>query len=128
MDLAAVLRAINGRLDYLLGPDHLIGHAWLMGVRDGETLDEAMAFKIVPLLRGVLPRGPRPVCERCSAGGDGFLRRERLDPPPGLEELGEERHRYVDRYYEDDPGGRGYAWEAYDELIRGAGAARAAEA
>ena len=127
VDLAAVLRAINDRLEYLLGPDHLVGHAWLMGVRDGETLDDAMAFKIVPLLREYFHEDLERV--RAVLGGrDGFLRRERLDPPPGLEELGEERHRHVDRYFEDDPGGRGYAWEAYDELVRGAGAARTAEA
>ena len=124
VDLAALLRAINGRLEYLLGPDHRIGHAWLMGVGDGVALNEAMAFKIVPLLREYFHEDLERV-RAVLGGGDGFLRRETLDPPPGLEELGEERHRHVDRYFEDDPG---YAWEAYHEAIHGAAAARASGA
>ena len=127
VDLAALLRAINDRLEYLLGPDHLIGHAWLMGVHDGETLDEAMAFKILPLLREYFHEDLDRV-RAVLGGGDGFLRRERLEPPPDLEEPGEERYRHVDRYFEDDPGGRGYAWEAYDELVRGAAPAPAPDA
>lgn len=122
VDLAAVLRAMNDRLEYLLGPDHLIGHAWLMGVRDGASLDRAMAHKVIPLLREYFHEDLERV-RAVLGGGDGFLRRERLRPPPGLEEAGEERHRHVDVYEEDDGAGHGYPWEAYEELIHGAGSA-----
>ena len=122
VDLAAVLRAMNDRLEYLLGPDHLIGHAWLMDAREGASLDRAMAHKVIPLLREYFHEDLERV-RAVLGGGDGFLRRVRLRPPPGLEEEGEERHRYVDAYEDDDGTGHGYPWEAYDELIHGAGSA-----
>lgn len=114
VDLAAVLCALNDRLEYLLGPDHLIGHAWLMGVQHGDVLDEVMAHKVIPLLREYFHDDLNRV-RAVLGGGDGFLRRERLAPPPGLDEPGEERHRFVDRHAEDGF----YEWEAYDQLIHG---------
>ncbi len=53
IDVARMLRTINGRLELLLDRDHLIGHAYFMPVRDDptiETLKSVFAMNIVPLL------------------------------------------------------------------------------
>jgi 5-methylcytosine-specific restriction protein B len=48
-----MLRAINARLEVLLDRDHLIGHAYFMGLRAEPTIDklkETFAMNILPLL------------------------------------------------------------------------------
>jgi hypothetical protein len=50
LDLAAILRAMNERLRYLLDREHQIGHAWLFGVRSLADLRERFAGRILPLL------------------------------------------------------------------------------
>ncbi|MEQ9694118.1 AAA family ATPase [Shimia sp. SDUM112013] len=95
IDLAAVLTAINQRLEYLIGPDHLIGHAWMMGARDIAHLDDIMANKVIPLLREYFHEDLGRV-RAVLGGGDAFLHRVELTAPPGLDEgYGETRYRYV---------------------------------
>ena len=50
VNLPAVLRAINERIEYLKDRDHLIGHAWLMKAKNRESLDNIMRNKIIPLI------------------------------------------------------------------------------
>jgi len=112
--LSGVLRTINQRIEYMLGPDHLIGHGWFMDAPDRMAVDATMAYKVIPLLREYF----HDDLERVRAilgGGDGFLRRIRLTPPPGLEDDGfDERYRYEDAYGPD-----GYSDSAWQELIAG---------
>lgn len=51
LDLAAMLLTINNRLEALLSKDHVIGHAWLMGITDLHELQTAFKNKILPLLQ-----------------------------------------------------------------------------
>lgn len=53
IDVARMLRVINGRLELLLDRDHLIGHAYFMPVRDDPTIEALKAvfsMNILPLL------------------------------------------------------------------------------
>lgn len=121
LDLGEVLKAINDRLEWFVGPDMLIGHAWLMGVRTGEDLDAVMANKVIPLLREYFHEDLGRV-RAVLGGGDGFLRREPILAPPGMtDEFADERWRYVDCYRANGC----YEWSAYEELITGNGAASA---
>ncbi len=51
IDLAALLEALNARLDYLLGPEHLLGHAYLAGLADFDALERRLRERVLPLLR-----------------------------------------------------------------------------
>lgn len=53
VDVEAMLRTINHRIELLLDRDHLIGHAHLMAVKEEPTIDklkEVFAQSIIPLL------------------------------------------------------------------------------
>ena len=114
IDVRAALAAINDRLEWFLGPDQLIGHAWLMSSETKEDLDAAMAKKIIPLLREYFHEDLSRV-RAVLGGGDGFLRRQTIKAPPGIDDFGEERYRYADVYALDG----GYAAAAYEEVVHG---------
>ena len=110
VNLPAVLRAMNERLEWLIDRDHLIGHAWLMRARSREDVDRIMRSKIIPLIAEYFYDDWRKV--RAVLGGtEDFVQRERLDPPPGLEDKGEERHRWTPQ--------ERFAGDAYERLVRG---------
>ena len=110
IDLPAVLRAVNARLEWLLGRDHLIGHAWLMGAKTREDVDRVMRRKIVPLVAEYFYDDWAKV-RAVFGGGDDFVRREPLAAPPGLDDAGEERHRWTVRDRFEDG--------AYERLVAG---------
>ena len=84
IDLPNVLRAMNKRLDWLLGRDHLIGHAWLMKAKNKECIDRTMRRKIIPMLAEYFHEDWNKV--RAVLGGtNDFVRREELKPPRGLD-------------------------------------------
>lgn len=49
--LGELLGTINDRIEVLLGRDHLIGHAYLMGVTDLPSLADSFRLRILPLLQ-----------------------------------------------------------------------------
>ena len=120
IDLPAVLRAVNERLEYLIDRDHLIGHAWLMGAKTKAGVDHIMRRKIIPLIAEYFHDDWNKVRAVLGGAGD-FVSRERLSPPPGLDDdTGEERYRWTVRdSFEND---------AYDRLISGAAMDAEAEA
>ena len=110
LDLPAVLQAMNDRLEWLVGRDQLIGHAWFLGAKSREAVDEVMRRKVIPLIAEYFYDDWEKV--RAVLGGtDAFVQREKLKPPPGLEGEGETRYRWTVR--NDFPPG------AYEELIAG---------
>ena len=111
VDLPAVLKTINDRLEYLIDRDHLIGHAWLMNTSTKADVDGIFRRKIIPLVAEYFYDDWRKV--RAVLGNtDDFVRGERLAAPPGLyEEDVEERFRWTVR--ED------FAADAYRRLISG---------
>ena len=116
VDLPKVLRAINERLEWLHDRDHLIGHAWFMSASDREGIDRIMRNKIIPLIAEYFYDDWRKV-QAVLGGGNHFVRRRKLDPPPDLgDEAGDDRYRWTIRDPFDD--------DAYDRLISGTGAAK----
>ena len=110
VNLPAVLSAMNRRLEWLIDRDHLIGHAWLMTARSREDVDRIMRSKIVPLIAEYFYDDWMKV--RAVLGGtDDFVQSERLDPPPGLDDTGEERYRWTPR--------EEFADDAYERLVSG---------
>ena len=112
IDLPAVLRVINERLEYLVDRDHLIGHAWLMGARTKADVDRIMRHKIIPLIAEYFYDDWQKV-QAVLGGTDGFVQGEPLNRPQGLDgtDAGEDRRRWTvrDEFKED----------AYDRLIAG---------
>ena len=110
VDLPAVLRAMNDRLEWLVGRDRLIGHAWFLKAKSREAVDEVMRRKVIPLIAEYFYDEWEKV--RAVLGGtDAFVRGEKLEPPPDLDGGGEKRSRWTVR--EPFPEG------AYEELIAG---------
>lgn len=115
VDVASVLESINSRLEWFLGTDQLIGHAWLMGATTLPELDTVMSNKIMPLLREFFHEDLDRV-RAVLGGGDRFLRRDKIPTPPGIDDYGEERWKFVDRYLSEGS----YGLAAYAEAITGA--------
>ena len=111
IDLPAVLRSINERLEWLIDRDHQIGHAWLMNAETREDVDRIMRHKIIPLIAEYFYDDWKKV--RAVLGGTGdFVERKSLNPPPGLDdETGEERYRWTVR--------ESFGDTAYDILVSG---------
>jgi 5-methylcytosine-specific restriction protein B len=51
IDCAALLTAINNRIEYLIDADHCIGHGYLVGCNTNALVIERMVRKVIPLLR-----------------------------------------------------------------------------
>ncbi|GHB54956.1 McrB family protein [Persicitalea jodogahamensis] len=51
IDLRALLRTMNKRIEALYDRDHTLGHAYFLGLKTYEDLCEAFRGKIIPLLR-----------------------------------------------------------------------------
>ena len=96
-------------MEWLLGRDHLIGHAWFMRAESRADVDEVMRRKVIPLIAEYFYDDWDKV--RAVLGGtDDFVHGETLKPPPGLGG-GERRRRWTVRSdFPDD---------AYDKLIAG---------
>lgn len=114
VDVALVLERLNSRLEWFLGPDQLIGHAWFIRAKSLSDLDAVMANKIIPLLREYFHEDLNRV-RAVLGGGDGFLQRQKIPTPPGIDDYGEDRFRFLDQYAIRNS----YGQAAYLEVING---------
>ena len=112
INLPAVLRAINERLEYLVDRDHLIGHAWLMDARTKADVDRIMRRKIIPLIAEYFYDDWQKV-QAVLGGADDFVQGKPLKPPPRLDgmDAGEGHRRWTVQTE--------FAEGAYDRLISG---------
>ncbi len=110
VDLPSVLGVMNDRLEWLVGRDHLIGHAWFLNAESREAVDKVMRHKVIPLIAEYFYDDWEKV--RAVLGGtDAFVLGQKLNPPPDLDGGGEKRYRWTVR----EPFSEG----AYEELIAG---------
>ena len=116
IDLPEVLRVMNERLEWLIDRDHLIGHAWLMKARTKKDVDRVMRHKIIPLIAEYFYDDWEKV-HAVLGGTDDFVEGQPLDPPPGLDDMGEKRYRWAVR--------QEFSEAAYDGLVKGPSASSA---
>lgn len=108
--LSQALSTINNRLEYMLGPDHLIGHGYFIASETRQEIDRVMAHKVIPLLREYFHEDLDRV--RAILGGtDGFLKRSELTAPPGLDDVYETRYRFEDQFK------NGYPDQSWIDLV-----------
>ena len=112
IDLVAVLRTINKRLEYLIDRDHLIGHAWLMEADTKAKIDDIMRHKIIPLIAEYFYDDWQKV-QAVLGGTNHFVAGKELNRPPGLGagEVDEERQSWVVQ--------KPFLDGAYDSLLSG---------
>jgi hypothetical protein len=82
IDLVRALTTINQRIEYLIDREHRIGHAFFIGCKTAGDVDAAMRDKVIPLLQEYFFEDWSRIH---AVLGDGFVREDKLDPPPGIE-------------------------------------------
>ena len=82
INLVRVLTTINQRIEYLIDREHRIGHAFFIGCETVEQVHAAMRDKVIPLLQEYFFEDWGRIH---AVLGDGFIREDKLDPPPGFE-------------------------------------------
>lgn len=82
IDLVRTLTTINQRIEYLIDREHRIGHAFFIGCDTTDDVNAAMRNKVIPLLQEYFFEDWSRIH---AVLGDGFIREDKLDPPPGIE-------------------------------------------
>ena len=82
IDLVRALTTINQRIEYLIDREHRIGHAFFIDCETAGDVDAAMRDKVIPLLQEYFFEDWSRIH---AVLGDGFVREDKLDPPPGIE-------------------------------------------
>ncbi|KVE73707.1 AAA family ATPase [Burkholderia vietnamiensis] len=85
IDLRALLKAMNDRIDYLYDRDHTIGHAYFVTVKSKRDLDSVFRRKVIPLLQEYFYEDWSKVCLVLNDTTAGRFISSRTDIPNGLE-------------------------------------------
>lgn len=86
VELRAMLKAMNDRIEYLYDRDHTIGHAYFMGVDSLEKLQRLFRHKIIPLLQEYFYEDWAKV-RLALNDNDGAFIEKNDDVPKGLESV-----------------------------------------
>lgn len=86
VDLRAMLKTMNNRIEYLYDRDHTIGHAYFMGVDSLEKLQRLFRHKIIPLLQEYFYEDWAKV-RLALNDNDGAFIEKNDDVPKGLESV-----------------------------------------
>lgn len=82
IDLTAVLTSINQRIEYLIGREYRIGHAFFINCENREQVEDVVRNKVVPLLEEYFFEDWSRIA---AVLGDGFMQEDQILPPPGIE-------------------------------------------
>ena len=111
VDLVAVLKTMNERIEYLFDREHQVGHAFFMACVDRHDVDAVMRDRVIPLLQEYFfedwSRLAMVLGEREGVKDGAFLNCDRIPPPPGFD--GEDRWRWSVR--------PSFAPDAYQRLL-----------
>lgn len=111
VDLVAVLKTMNERIEYLFDREHQVGHAFFMACEDRHDVDAVMRDRVIPLLQEYFfedwSRLAMVLGEREGVKDGAFLNCDRIPPPPGFD--GEDRWRWSVRPF--------FAPDAYQRLL-----------
>lgn len=98
VNLRALLRTINERIEYLFDREHQIGHAYFIHCSSRADIDQVVRHKVIPLLAEYFYEDWQKVALVLGdADGQGrFFARKELKAPPGLDKSsgGEVRYRW----------------------------------
>ncbi len=123
VDLVAVLKTMNERIEYLFDREHQVGHAFFMACQHRRDVDDVMRYRVVPLLQEYFfedwSRVAMVLGEKAGVKDGAFLTCERIQPPPGFDGEGRERWRWSMR--------SAFAPDAYERLLGRIAAAPAAD-
>jgi 5-methylcytosine-specific restriction protein B len=101
LDVRAMLKAMNDRIEYLYDRDHTIGHAYFIGVDSLEKLHELFRHKIIPLLQEYFYEDWAKV-KAALNDKEGLFISETSDVPQGLEGYEAKlRYKVMDTFLED---------------------------
>ncbi|WP_255593579.1 AAA family ATPase [Achromobacter sp. ES-001] len=99
VDLRALLRAMNDRIEYLYDRDHAIGHAYFVPIKTLTDLETVFRRKVIPLLQEYFYEDWSKVCLVLNDTSGGFIA-SRIAIPKGLQATVDEydlRPRYTVR-------------------------------
>ena len=95
VDLAAFLKALNNRIEWMFDRDHQIGHSYFTKVDNLGDLDHVLREKIIPLLTEYFYEDWNKVCVALNDTGNLFVKKEQLIAPKLQESEEEERFRFM---------------------------------
>lgn len=82
IDLEVVLTTINERIEYLIGREYRIGHAFFINCETKEQVEDTIRNKVIPLLQEYFFEDWSRIA---AVLGDGFMKEDQISPPPGIE-------------------------------------------
>ncbi|MCJ9428061.1 AAA family ATPase [Kordiimonas marina] len=97
VDLQGVLTTLNARLEYMLGRDYQIGHAYFMDCKTLDEVSDVMRGKVLPLLQEYFYDDWSKIFAVLGEEGDGgtFMRRSKLKSPFGNEDAAQDRYEMI---------------------------------